>query len=476
MEKLRNLQSRDLALEVDRDRDQLIQQTMRQLNAHFGRRCTTTPMAVHRVKVTFKDEPGEGSGVARSFYTAIALALLSNDKLPNLDCVQSVSKGMQASNLMQRLRNRDRERERRSGGLRAGSRRDRDRDSRRQLSIDTRPFRPSSEGNPSDEPDPLPAHRQALGERLYPRVHAMQPAFASKITGMLLELSPAQLLLLLASEDSLRARVEEAMELLIAHGRENGADSILDLGLPEASEKAQVNWHDFAFFDPVMYESLRQLIRHSQTGEADAVFAAMDLAFAIDLCKEEGAGQVELLSGGVNMPVTPHNVYEYVRKYAEHRMLVVAEQPLHAMRKGLLDVLPKNALEDLTAEDFRLLVNGCGEVNVQMLISFTSFNDESGENADKLLQFKRWFWSIVEKMSMTERQDLVYFWTSSPSLPASEEGFQPMPSITIRPPDDQHLPTANTCISRLYVPLYSSKQILKQKLLLAIKTKNFGFV
>ncbi|XP_052003606.1 E3 ubiquitin-protein ligase UBR5 isoform X6 [Xyrauchen texanus] len=564
MEKLRNLQSRDLALEVDRDREQLIQQTMRQLNAHFGRRCTTTPMAVHRVKVTFKDEPGEGSGVARSFYTAVAQAFLSNDKLPNLDCVQTVSKGMQASNLMQRLRNRDRERERRSGGLRAASRRDRDRDSRRQLSIDTRPFRPASEGNPSDEPEPLPAHRQALGERLYPRVHAMQPAFASKITGMLLELSPAQLLLLLASEDSLRARVEEAMELLITHGRENGADSILDLGLLDTPEKAQqenrkrhgstrsvvdmelddpddgddnaplfyqpgkrgfysprpgkntearlncfrnigrilglcllqnelcpitlnrhvikvllgrkVNWHDFAFFDPVMYESLRQLIRHSLTEEAEAVFAAMDLAFAIDLCKEEGAGQVELLAGGVNMPVTPLNVYEYVRRYAEHRMLVVAEQPLHAMRKGLLDVLPKNALEDLTAEDFRLLVNGCGEVNVQMLISFTSFNDESGENAEKLLQFKRWFWSIVEKMSMTERQDLVYFWTSSPSLPASEEGFQPMPSITIRPPDDQHLPTANTCISRLYVPLYSSKQILKQKLLLAIKTKNFGFV
>lgn len=33
--------------------------------------------------------------------------------------------------------------------------------------------------------------------------------------------------------------------------------------------------------------------------------------------------------------------------------------------------------------------------------------DLTGENADKLLQFKRWFWSIVEKMSMTERQDLV---------------------------------------------------------------------
>lgn len=46
---------------------------------------------------------------------------------------------------------------------------------------------------------------------------------------MLLELSPAQLLLLLASEDSLRARVEEAMELLIAHGRYHDSISHPDI-------------------------------------------------------------------------------------------------------------------------------------------------------------------------------------------------------------------------------------------------------
>lgn len=57
-----------------------------------------------------------------------------------------------------------------------------------------------------------------------------------------------------------------------------------------------MNWHDFAFFDPVMYESLRQLILASQSTDADAVFAAMDLAFAIDLCKEEGGGQVRTKS------------------------------------------------------------------------------------------------------------------------------------------------------------------------------------
>lgn len=37
---------------------------------------------------------------------------------------------------------------------------------------------------------------------------------------MLLELSPAQLLLLLASDDSLRAKVEEAIEMILAHSQQ----------------------------------------------------------------------------------------------------------------------------------------------------------------------------------------------------------------------------------------------------------------
>jgi hypothetical protein len=38
--------------------------------------------------------------------------------------------------------------------------------------------------------------------------------YTSNITGMLLELTPAQLLMLLPSEDALRQKVEEAMELI----------------------------------------------------------------------------------------------------------------------------------------------------------------------------------------------------------------------------------------------------------------------
>ena len=34
-------------------------------------------------------------------------------------------------------------------------------------------------------------HRQQMGDRLFPRVQTLRPSLASKITGMLLELTPA---------------------------------------------------------------------------------------------------------------------------------------------------------------------------------------------------------------------------------------------------------------------------------------------
>lgn len=61
---------------MERDRTQLLVQTMKELNTQYNiynrRASNTPPLAVNRVKVFFKDEPGEGAGVTRSFYTAIA--------------------------------------------------------------------------------------------------------------------------------------------------------------------------------------------------------------------------------------------------------------------------------------------------------------------------------------------------------------------------------------------------------------------
>ncbi|XP_062115151.1 polyadenylate-binding protein 7 [Humulus lupulus] len=56
--------------------------------------------------------------------------------------------------------------------------------------------------------------KRMLGDRLFPLVSKYQPELASKITGMLLDMDNAELLLLLESPDSLLTKVNEAVEVL----------------------------------------------------------------------------------------------------------------------------------------------------------------------------------------------------------------------------------------------------------------------
>ena len=76
--------------------------------------------------------------------------------------------------------------------------------------------------------------------------------------------------------------------------------------------------------------------------------------------------QIQLVNGGSEVEVSPSNVYEYVRRYARHRMVTVAKQPLDNLREGVFDVIPRSALDGLFAEDLRLLLNGVGEIDVQV--------------------------------------------------------------------------------------------------------------
>lgn len=78
----------------------------------------------------------------------------------------------------------------------------------------------SSNASASNSNEHLSGHLQQLGERLYPKVFALHPANAQKITGMLLELPPTQLLIILASEDTLRQKADEAMDVIIYRQRQ----------------------------------------------------------------------------------------------------------------------------------------------------------------------------------------------------------------------------------------------------------------
>lgn len=54
---------------------------------------------------------------------------------------------------------------------------------------------------------PPQEQKQMLGERLFPLIQGMYPDLAGKITGMLLEIDNSELLHMLESRDSLKAKV-----------------------------------------------------------------------------------------------------------------------------------------------------------------------------------------------------------------------------------------------------------------------------
>jgi len=59
--------------------------------------------------------------------------------------------------------------------------------------------------------------KQMLGERLFPLIYCMHAELAGKITGMLLEIDNSELLHMLEHDESLKAKVEEAVAVLQAH-------------------------------------------------------------------------------------------------------------------------------------------------------------------------------------------------------------------------------------------------------------------
>ncbi|VDO34830.1 unnamed protein product [Onchocerca flexuosa] len=208
-----------------------------------------------------------------------------------------------------------------------------------------------------------------------------------------------------------------------------------------------INWFDLAFYDPVLFESMRTLIFNEGPTRPEQI-NSLYLTFEVAVPEQEGGGTMELKPGGTNIAVTHENVVEYIYLFVEARMLGNHLKCLEAIKQGVYDVIPLGSLANMTAEDLRLLLCGTQEISMALMQSYTTFTDESSASPELLHKFKGWFWSICNKLNNQEKQDLIFFWTGSPTLPPSEDGFQPMPTVLVRPADDLHLPTANTCISR----------------------------
>jgi len=85
-----------------------------------------------------------------------------------------------------------------------------------------------------------------------------------------------------------------------------------------------------------------------------------------------------------------------------------------------------------------------------------------------------WFWDILEKADEGYRSRVFQWLTGSSRFPTGGFKNRPYPSIAPSKTSSRHLPSVSTCLCRLFLPEYPSKEVLKEKLELAVLENNFG--
>ena len=242
-------------------------------------------------------------------------------------------------------------------------------------------------------------------------------------------------------------------------------------------------WDDLQSLDYNKYKSFRWMLNNSINSIIFSRFEYTYDRFGRDK-------HVELKENGKDIDLDDSNKREYVELVAELEMTKQIEMQLNAFKQGFSVLIPKWLISIFSWAELELLACGVPEIDVADLRSNTEYRGFGGHGHRHGLhraqanqnQVIEWFWDVVEnEFDKEEKALLLQFVTGTSKVPLG--GFAHLPGmegiqrfqIHAAAGNDATLPSTRTCFNQLDLPLYSSKQIFKEKLLLALRECSQGF-
>ncbi|XP_065444338.1 E3 ubiquitin-protein ligase HACE1 isoform X7 [Chrysemys picta bellii] len=236
------------------------------------------------------------------------------------------------------------------------------------------------------------------------------------------------------------------------------------LGIP-------VNYQDVASIDPEYAKNLQWIL------DNDISDLGLELTFSVETDVFGAMEEVPLKPGGASILVTQDNKAEYVQLVTELRMTRAIQPQINAFLQGFHMFIPPSLIQLFDEYELELLLSGMPEIDVSDWIKNTEYT--SGyEREDPVIQ---WFWDVVEELTQEERVLLLQFVTGSSRVPhggfAHIMGGSGLQNFTIAavPYTRNLLPTSSTCINMLKLPEYPNKEILKNRLLVALHCGSYGY-
>jgi ubiquitin-protein ligase E3 C len=184
-----------------------------------------------------------------------------------------------------------------------------------------------------------------------------------------------------------------------------------------------------------------------------------------------------LVPNGEDIIVTNENRPLYISYVARHRLVVQPYAQTRAFLRGLGLIIDPAWLSMFNQNELQRLVGGdSSEIDVEDLRRHTVYSGvyAIGDDGEEHPTVKL-FWEVMRDLDDQRRRDVLKYVTSTPRAPLL--GFKQLcPPFSIRDGgrDQDRLPSASTCVNLLKLPQYTSKEVLKEKLLYAV-TSGAGF-
>eukprot|EP00042_Codosiga_hollandica_P035261 m.260052 g.260052 ORF g.260052 m.260052 type:complete len:607 (+) comp54593_c0_seq1:199-2019(+) len=204
----------------------------------------------------------------------------------------------------------------------------------------------------------------------------------------------------------------------------------------------------------------------------------------LELCfevthKPEGQAPIDmdLIPNGKSVIVTNSNKSEYVERMVHFRCIKGREHQIRALRNAFNEFIPAHMIQNFTPQQLELMLCGLATVDVKDWRENTLY--QNGYTAESV-QIK-WFWEIVESLENEHRLKLLQFATGSTRVPAS--GFGALEGISgpcrfavFRYSQKNALPLGHTCFNRLDLPMYDTKEKMRECLQIAIHHHDAAFL
>lgn len=229
--------------------------------------------------------------------------------------------------------------------------------------------------------------------------------------------------------------------------------------------------------DPTLADSLQHLNKYIELFESNSDIHNVtvdgarveDLALFFEL---PGNPDYELIPNGSDTLVTADNLELYINKVIEATLFSGILTQTKAFMDGFSKVFPINSLIIFSSRELvELFGNAEEDWSMDTLTSSIVANHGYTKESEAIKSLI----DILMNFSIEEKREFLQFLTGAPKLPIG--GFKALrPELTVVRKhaedglkDDDYLPSVMTCANYLKLPNYSSKEMMKEKLIQAMK-------